>query len=382
MPQVARHDRLALTAPGIRLHTLLSARTQSSLQWPSSCGSACVHCTGCSSRGGSHQIELAGDAVLLERPGDRRPHLPQILLCSRRTSVKMKFRSGAVAALGAAEATWRLHTARPRCTAVASGGGVMIVTRATQAELAQPTCTQLLCATLLAQGAEGTCDAGNVLGAVIAALLLSCCRTAPCDSPMQKHASPRYLGNSMAKELSSSRPTGLSSLEKGWMLQWSVPSTSHGFGLSCCSSTRRRCHQTVPPSHGSTNLHMLAAARDAQRCSSICSGSPSVCSCNYSALLHVPACACSVAAAAPSRASGARGRPRVGLARVHPSHCLLSGPQECGFSKDMGVWFEVCRWSGPRLQMLRDCVNLVADAAQWRIVLWYQSSQRVGGNTE
>ena len=41
-------------------------------------------CGNRSSHGGAHQVELAGDAVLLERPGDRRPHLPQILLCSRR----------------------------------------------------------------------------------------------------------------------------------------------------------------------------------------------------------------------------------------------------------------------------------------------------------
>ena len=43
----------------------------------------------------------------------------------------------------------------------------------------------------------------------------------------------------MAKELSSSSPTGLSSRRKGSIFQWSVPSTSHGFGLSCCGGRVR-----------------------------------------------------------------------------------------------------------------------------------------------
>ena len=47
---------------------------------------------------------------------------------------------------------------------------------------------------------------------------------------------PRYLGKSMAKEDSSRRPVGLSSFEKGSIDQRSVPSKSHGFGLSCCTS--------------------------------------------------------------------------------------------------------------------------------------------------
>ena len=43
----------------------------------------------------------------------------------------------------------------------------------------------------------------------------------------------------MAKELSSRRPVGLSSRRKGSIFQWSVPSTSHGFGLSCCGQSVR-----------------------------------------------------------------------------------------------------------------------------------------------
>ena len=45
---------------------------------------------------------------------------------------------------------------------------------------------------------------------------------------------PRYFGNSTAKLDSSNSPLGLSSFVKGWMLQWSVPSTSQGLGLRCC----------------------------------------------------------------------------------------------------------------------------------------------------
>ena len=50
---------------------------------------------------------------------------------------------------------------------------------------------------------------------------------------------PRYLGNRMAKELSSSSPEGLSSLANFGMAQWSMPSWSHGFGLSCCARHMR-----------------------------------------------------------------------------------------------------------------------------------------------
>lgn len=39
----------------------------------------------------------------------------------------------------------------------------------------------------------------------------------------------------MANELSSSSPEGLSSLANLGMAQWSMPSWSHGFGLSCCA---------------------------------------------------------------------------------------------------------------------------------------------------
>lgn len=46
-------------------------------------------------------------------------------------------------------------------------------------------------------------------------------------------ASPLYLGNRMAKELSSRRPVGLSSLENLCTSQWFIPSWSHGFSLSC-----------------------------------------------------------------------------------------------------------------------------------------------------
>ena len=37
----------------------------------------------------------------------------------------------------------------------------------------------------------------------------------------------RYLGKSVANELSSSRPPGLSSLLNFWMVQWSMPSWPH-----------------------------------------------------------------------------------------------------------------------------------------------------------
>ena len=46
---------------------------------------------------------------------------------------------------------------------------------------------------------------------------------------------PRYFGNSVANELSSSMPEGLSSFLKGSTFQWSMPSWSHGLGLRCCT---------------------------------------------------------------------------------------------------------------------------------------------------
>jgi hypothetical protein len=72
----------------------------------------------------------------------------------------------------------------------------------------------------------------------------------------------------MAKELSSSRPTGLSSLENGWMLQWSVPSTSHGLGLSCCN----RHSPPLPPvlpSHSSISLLHAASIKDGGAATSV-----------------------------------------------------------------------------------------------------------------
>ena len=48
--------------------------------------------------------------------------------------------------------------------------------------------------------------------------------------------SPLYFGKSVAKELSSSRPPGLSSLVNGWTAQWSMPSWSHGLSFLCCAA--------------------------------------------------------------------------------------------------------------------------------------------------
>ena len=65
-------------------------------------------------------------------------------------------------------------------------------------------------------------------------IILSCTHAlAPCTHGCGV-SPPRYFGNSTAKLDSSNSPLGLSSFVKGWMLQWSVPSTSQGLGLRCC----------------------------------------------------------------------------------------------------------------------------------------------------
>ena len=46
---------------------------------------------------------------------------------------------------------------------------------------------------------------------------------------------PLYLGNSTAKELSSSRPVGLCSFSNLSIFQWSTSSVSQGFSFSCCT---------------------------------------------------------------------------------------------------------------------------------------------------
>ena len=53
--------------------------------------------------------------------------------------------------------------------------------------------------------------------------------------PLRGAGAPRYFGNSVANELSSSMPLGLSSFLKGSTFQWSMPSWSQGLGLSCCT---------------------------------------------------------------------------------------------------------------------------------------------------
>lgn len=61
--------------------------------------------------------------------------------------------------------------------------------------------------------------------------------------------SPRYLGKSVANELSSKRPLGFSSLEKGFTSQWLIPSWSHGFSFRCCD--RQRPTRSPPLPHTS-----------------------------------------------------------------------------------------------------------------------------------
>lgn len=53
---------------------------------------------------------------------------------------------------------------------------------------------------------------------------------------------PLYLGKSVANELSSSSPVGLSSLLNGWMAQCSMPSWSHGLSFLCCGEKVARKH--------------------------------------------------------------------------------------------------------------------------------------------
>ena len=47
---------------------------------------------------------------------------------------------------------------------------------------------------------------------------------------------PLYFGKRVAKELSSSKPAGLSSGLKAGTVQWSIPSWSHGLSFLCCSA--------------------------------------------------------------------------------------------------------------------------------------------------
>lgn len=99
----------------------------------------------CSSHGGAHQVELAGDAVLLERPRDRRPHLPQILFCSHAGILSMwvyKCRCSCCKSKDSmASARCQTH-----CTAEISGGSVMIVAKATQTAFSQPQGMRYCCA--------------------------------------------------------------------------------------------------------------------------------------------------------------------------------------------------------------------------------------------
>lgn len=47
---------------------------------------------------------------------------------------------------------------------------------------------------------------------------------AQCRAASGRAGAPRYFGKSVAKELSSSMPVGLSSFLKGSIFQWSMPS--------------------------------------------------------------------------------------------------------------------------------------------------------------
>jgi hypothetical protein len=77
---------------------------------------------------------------------------------------------------------------------------------------------------------------------------------------------PRYLGNRMAKELSSSRPVGLSSLLNFGTAQWSMPSWSHGLGLSCCAP----CHGPQRAGATRSTAHSLAQCAGRAPCPCAC----------------------------------------------------------------------------------------------------------------
>ena len=61
-----------------------------------------------------------------------------------------------------------------------------------------------------------------------------CCMHKMSSMKAPQSAAPLYFGNKTAKELSSSIPDGLSVLPKASIFQWSIVSSSQGFGFLCC----------------------------------------------------------------------------------------------------------------------------------------------------